>query len=264
VTNLITSPSNPLVKEIAGLKRRRRRNQTGRFLVEGRRELRHALDAGRVAFDRIVVSDSLIGSGAEPFLTDAAARSITVTRLGPDAFRHISMREHPDGVAGVAMATSFSLEQLDTGGIDRVLVIDGIEKPGNLGAVLRTADAAGMDAVIVTGGGADLGNPNVIRASQGAVFDLPIAHVSTPTAVSWLAALGLRIVVATPEADRELWDADLTGMVALVVGSEHAGVSHVLKNVATLVRIPMVGAADSLNASVAAALVMYEAVRQAR
>jgi len=264
MTVTITSPANPLVKDLAALKERRNRQRTGLMLIEGQRELGHALVSSRVQLNRIIVSEELAGLTADRFATEAAGHGIPLTLMSEPAFAKLSMRRHPDGIAGVAVAPGWSLDGLEVGVTASVVVVEGVEKPGNLGAILRTADAAGMDAVIVAGPGVDLGNPNVIRASQGSIFDIAVAQAEPDAAVAWLQQRQIRLVVATPDAAADIWEADLAPPIAVGVGSEHAGISRSLRDAATLVRIPMTGAADSLNVSVAAALLIYESLRQAR
>ena len=141
-----------------------------------------------------------------------------------------------------------------------VLVADGIEKPGNLGGMVRTAEALGA-SLIASSPGTDLVNPNVVRAAQGSLFHAPIASTDRDGA-RWWCGLHTEVVVAAPDADRTIWDADMTGDISVVVGSEHAGVGEGWLEVGTTVSVPMVGVADSLNASVTAAMVLAEAVRQ--
>ncbi|MCC7299990.1 MAG: RNA methyltransferase, partial [Verrucomicrobia bacterium] len=144
-----------------------------------------------------------------------------------------------------------------------VLVAEGLEKPGNLGALLRTADGAGADAVIICDAATDLNNPNVIRASIGTLFYLPVAEATTEETIAFLNGKGIKILSAVPDADAVYTDADLKGPVAIVVGAEDQGLSDVWKNTADLnVKIPMLGKNDSLNVSVSAAILLYEAVRQ--
>jgi TrmH family RNA methyltransferase len=184
-----------------------------------------------------------------------------VLELGDAAFRKIAYRRHPDGVLAVVTTRSTTLDALDLPDRPLVLVVEGIEKPGNLGAMLRTADGAGVDAVIVADPATDAYNPNVVRASQGAVFTVPLAVATADTGAAWLAGRGIRVVAASPDATTPPWQVDLTGPLAAVVGSEHAGLSSVW-NGADGVGIPMRGTADSLNAATAAAVLLYEAVRQ--
>ena len=142
---------------------------------------------------------------------------------------------------------------------------DGLEKPGNLGALLRTADGAGLDAVFLTGEGTDLTNPNVIRASMGSVFSRPVRTAGAPALLEWLTARGFKLVAATPGADTSFWDADYQGATAILLGTEHEGLSPAwLEAASTRVAIPMRGLADSLNVATAGALLVYEALRQRR
>jgi len=163
----------------------------------------------------------------------------------------------------VVAAMPADLAALTPGPRPLLLVCEGIEKPGNLGAMLRTADAAGVAAVIAAGPVTDWGNPNLIRASKGTVFSVPVASAGTDETIRWLDRRDVPIVAATPDADLLLTDVDLTGAVAVAVGSEHAGLSaRLLSATRVRVRIPMFGRADSLNVATAAAIALYEVVRQ--
>ncbi len=263
----IDSARNPLVKEVAALKTRRERDRTGRTLVEGLREAERATEAG-ITLVWLLVAPELWPArhrkATEALREAAAARGAEVIELSPDAFERLSLREHPDGVALVALEPARGLEQLALPSDPLVLVLDGIEKPGNVGALLRTADATGVDGVLVTGQGTDLRNPNVIRASMGSVFALPVASAATAEALAWLRAADLRVIASTPHAVRAHWDADYRGGVAVVLGSEHAGLGAVWLDAAEQqVRIPMRSrVADSLNVGVAGAVLLFEAMRQ--
>lgn len=222
--------------------------------------MRRALDAGwRV--DEIVVAPTLATPEAAATVRAAAAGNVPVLRLGEAAFRKIAYRRHPDGVLAVAVARATVLDSLDLPDDPLVLVVEGIEKPGNLGAMLRTADGAGVDAVVVADPATDPYNPNVVRASQGALFTVPLAVAGADATARWLKAQSLRVVSASPGAGTPPWQIDLVGGVAVVIGSEHAGLSPTWGDAAT-VGIPMRGAADSLNAATAAAVLLYEAMRQ--
>lgn len=182
--------------------------------------------------------------------------------LSRAAFEKVSGRENPDGVLGLAPVPA---PRLPTLGADALLVVlHGLEKPGNVGAILRTADAAGAAGVLVLGRGADPYGPNVIRASQGSVFSLPTAVLDEAEALAWLSEQGFRTVACTPDAPADYWDAPLTGRVALLLGTEHAGLPAEWRSAHQAVRVPMYGQADSLNVATAAALVIYEVLRQRR
>lgn len=257
----ITSTANPLVKSLARLKERRGRTAANRFLIEGGRELSRAASAG-MTIDQVVLAPDLAAAADRDLAANLAASGAELIEMGADAFGRISMRRHPDGLLGAAPIPPRALDELTLGSDPLVLVIEAVEKPGNTGAMLRTADAAGVDAVVVASEVADLWNPNVIRASQGAVFAVAVATASAPATLAWIRRHELQLVAASPEANHSLWDADLTIPTAIVVGAEDAGLSATFRSPEVTVAIPMAGVSDSLNASVAAALMLYEAVRQ--
>lgn len=254
------------MREVAGLKTRRARDRTGLTLVEGLREAGRAVAAG-LPLVRLLLCDELgaLGlDGVELLRREAERQAVETVVLSTDAFQRISLREHPDGVALVARTPERSLERLRLPAQPLVLVLAGLEKPGNVGALLRSADAAGVDAVVLTDGGTDLGNPNVIRASMGSVFALPVAGATPVAARRWLRAAGLHLVAATPHARQSHWAASYRGGVAVVLGTEHAGLdASWLAAVHERVRIPMRSrSADSLNVAVAGAVILFEALRQ--
>lgn len=253
MTAEIASAANPRIKALAELKSRRGRDRAGRFLIEGARELTRAL-ASDLPVDEIIFNAGLASGAAASLVEDPPA---PVTTVGEAPFRKLSMRENPDGIIGVAPTWEPGLADIDH---DLVLVAEAIEKPGNLGAMLRTADAAGA-AVVVADAAVDAFNPNVVRASQGALFSVPLAVTDTRAATQWATERGA-VIVTAPDAADTVWEADLTGPVTIVIGSEDTGVTAAWREVGNPVRIPMAGVSDSLNASVAAAIVLFEAVRQ--
>jgi TrmH family RNA methyltransferase len=197
-------------------------------------------------------------------LSQLRAQGSEVVRLSPAAYEKVSYREGPDGLLAVVDRVGMPLSALPISG-DRSLglLAQGVEKPGNLGAMLRTADAAGVQHVVAADPVTDWGNPNVVRASKGTVFAVPVATASTAEVLAWVAEHNIDLVVTTPETDLLHTDVDYTGRVVVAVGSEKHGVDDALLAAAThRVRIPMHGKANSLNVSVAAAIVLYEAVRQ--
>jgi RNA methyltransferase, TrmH family len=252
VTLEITSTANRRVRELAALKQRRRRDTVGRFLVEGARELGRAVEAG-ARIHEVVFAPTV----ASPAATALAASLDDVTTMGEAPFGRLSVRRHPDGIIGVASTWHTDLEDIDS---DLVLVAERIEKPGNLGAMLRTADGAGA-AVVAADPTVDLFNPNVVRASQGSLFTTRVASAEPGAIAEWARRRGT-VIVTTPDADALVWEADLSGPVAIVIGSEHAGVSDRWREIGKPLSIPMAGVADSLNASVVAGIVLYEALRQ--
>jgi TrmH family RNA methyltransferase len=252
----VESPANRRIIGTARLKNRRHRDAEGRFLIEGMREVARALDAS-VGIGEVFFAPGIASAPATALVDRAAGAGIPVTTVSAAAFAKLSVRQGPDGIVAVAPTWSIHPEELDA---DVVLVAEGIEKPGNLGAMLRSADAVGA-AVLIADPMVDPFNPNAVRASQGSLFTVPFAIAGREDAVAWCRSRG-PVVVATPEAVRTYWEVPLTGPVSIVIGAEHEGVSDAWDDVGTEVRIPMSGAADSLNASVAAALILFEAARQ--
>lgn len=258
----ITSPANPRVKQLVALRRRRVRDDAGVTLVEGFEELDLALRAG-LRPHALYYCPDLADAGQLDLTTRAAAAGADLVSVSQEVFRKAAYRESPDGWLAVVPALRADLADLKLGATPLVLICQGVEKPGNLGAILRTADAAGVAAVIATDPVTDWGNPNVIRASKGTVFSVPVAASTSAQVLTWLADHQLRLAATTPDTDLLLGQADLTGSVAIAVGSEKYGLPAEWLNRADLrVRIPMFGQADSLNVATSAAIVCYEAVRQ--
>ncbi len=252
----ITSVSNPRIKRLIGLRDRRARDRESLFVVEGATNIDRAVASSfrprEMYYDPTVFDDP-------PYQADVV---LTVDRVALD---RASYRGRSQGVIGVFDQFDLTLSVLKTAPEPLIVVIEAIEKPGNLGAVLRTADAVGADAVIAADPTTDPFNPNVIRASTGALFSVPFAVDDLGSVGQWLRDRAIRIVAADPNAPTDLWEADLTGPCALLVGSEHSGLSIEARDIAdVLVSIPMRGTADSLNASVATAVLAYEALRQRR
>ena len=258
----ITSPANPRIKQLVALRRRRSREQAGVTLVEGLAEIELALAAG-VRPESLYFCPALASPESLSLAARAEALGAEVAQVSRPVFEKISYREGPDGWLAVVPSVATTLDGLELGPEPLVLVCAGLEKPGNLGAILRTADAAGVAAVIAADPVTDWGNPNVVRASKGAVFSVPVASGTSADVLDWIAGLGLRIVAATPDAAQLVTGTDLTGPTAIAVGAEQTGLtSEWLDRADQKVRIPMFGKADSLNVSISAAIIAYEAVRQ--
>jgi RNA methyltransferase, TrmH family len=258
----ITSVANARVKTLVALRRRRAREAAGVTLVEGYEELGRALSAGtRPA--ALYHCPELSGGDPQGIAGRAASLGAEVVRVSQAVFAKIAYRESPDGWLAVVPSVPADLAAVETGDPALVLICEGVEKPGNLGAILRTADAAGVDAVIAAGPGTDWGNPNVVRASKGTVFTVPVASAEPGDTLRWVAERGLALVATAPDGTVPLTGADLARPVALAVGSEKQGLPGAwLARADVTVRIPMFGHADSLNVAASAAIVTYEAVRQ--
>lgn len=262
---IITSLQNDRVKDLVRLRERRHRDRTGQFVVEGYREIRRAVDAGLELTTLYTCPPLFLGPNEDSLIADLEAAGIEVVEFAEEAFRKVSYRDRPEGLLVVAPQFDTGLARLEIGAAPLLLVAESIEKPGNLGTMLRTADAVGADAVIVADATTDPFNPNVVRASTGTLFTVPLAVASTDQTLAWLVDRGVAILATTPDTETDLWDADLRGSVAVVVGAEQYGLSEVwLGSADVRVRIPMAGMADSLNAAMAAGVVLYEAVRQRR
>ena len=278
----ITSAANPRVREAARLRDADGRRETGLTLIDGRRELARATRAG-VAIDEVFVdadsAASLLHDDAavappvtpdEPCLADLAARGTRITGLSRKAFERIAFGSRNEGVVAVARYRARSLADFAVVNDRPVLVIEGVEKPGNLGAILRTADAAGLAGVVVCDGRTDAANPAVIRASLGTVFTVPLAAASVGESIAWCRKHARRVVAAMPTGTTLWHEARLAGRTAILLGSEAHGISGAWQEAASArtihldtVRLTMAGAADSLNVSATTAVLAYEAVRQA-
>ncbi len=259
---MIRSRQNPKVKALARLKTARGRKAAGAFLVEGVREIARALASPRVEPRELVVAPERL-SPEEAGLVEAHPE-LPRLEVAAGVMEKLAYREHPGGLLLLARAEPPALDALEPGENPLVLVAAGIEKPGNLGAIFRSADAAGA-TVVVADPRVEPFAPQAIRASLGTVFTVPFAVAPGAAVRAWLRARGLGILAASPEAATLYWDADLTGPTAIVIGSEARGLAPAWREAADrTVRVPMGGAADSLNASVTAALLLFEALRQRR
>ncbi|MFO1451286.1 MAG: RNA methyltransferase [Opitutaceae bacterium] len=259
----ITSLQNPRIKHLVKLRDRRPRDEAGVFLVEGYREIRRALEKGVALQELYFAPDWFLGENEPALLAQAKAAGAKLFELSRDAFAKVAYRERPDGLLAVAPQWRRTLEQLVLPPTPFLLVVEAIEKPGNLGTILRSADAAGCDAVVVCDPITDLFNPNVVRASTGVLFSVPCVVAGSEAVQAWLAGRGIRTIATTPAAHVIYSDADLRGPLAVVMGSEQYGLSDFWLAKADLpVRIPMAGQADSLNVAMATIITLFEAVRQ--
>jgi TrmH family RNA methyltransferase len=269
----ITSPANPRVKQAAALRAARERRQTGLTLVDGLREIARAVAAGVEIVELFVAAearpDDARAADRAACLDACAARGAALVRVGPRAFAKLAFGDRDEGVVAVVRFRARSLDDVSFPAGRPVLVAEGVEKPGNLGAILRTVDAAGLAGLIACDGGTDAANPAVIRASLGTVFSVPLAAATAAEAIAWCSGQRRRVVAATPEGRAAWHEASLAGDTAIVVGSEAEGLSAAWQRAADsgtisleTIRLPMRGVADSLNVSATVAALAYEAVRQ--
>lgn len=260
----ISSLANPKIKTVVKLRQRSHRDELKLMIAEGYREIKRALDHGYSPVQLFYCEELFLKGTNEPALIERArAAGAEILACSAPVFLKMAYRERPEGLLSVGPQPSCTLESLKLPDHALVIVAESIEKPGNLGTILRSADAAGAHAVIVCDRCTDLYNPNVVRASTGVIFSMPVAECTTAQAIDFLTKRGFKILAATPHAEALHFEVDLTDNVALVVGNEQFGLSDVWMNEAGLrVRIPMLGMADSLNVSAATTILLFEAVRQ--
>ena len=260
----ITSLANPKIKDVVRLRQRSHRDDEGLMIAEGYREIKRGLDHGWSPVRLFFCEELFLKGVNEPTLIERAkGRGAEIISCSAPVFLKIAYRERPEGLLAVGPQPKRSLDDLDLPPRSLLIVAETIEKPGNLGTILRSADAAGAAAVIVCDKCTDIYNPNVVRASTGVIFSMPVVECSTDECLDFLKARGFGILAATPHADALHFQLDLTRDVALVVGNEQFGLTDKWMNEADMrVRIPMLGVADSLNVSAATTILLFEAVRQ--
>jgi TrmH family RNA methyltransferase len=262
----ITSAQNPRVKEAVQLGRRTHRDEKGLLLVEGYREVVRALQNGWRPASLFFCPELYLGRNEPALVEQAGGAGAQLFQCAENVFRKMAYRDRPEGLLAIGPQIRLRLDDLTPRNPAPLLVAaEAIEKPGNLGTIVRTADAAGADGVIVCDECTDVNNPNVVRASIGALFSLPVVEASSADAIEWVRSRGIQIVAASPHAEREYTDADLARGTAFVVGSEQYGLSETwVKEADLCVRIPMLGQGDSLNVAAATTILLFEAVRQRR
>lgn len=266
----VTSVQNPRVKEVVRLRDRRDRDTTNTFVIEGYRELLRATDAGYHVDTLFICPSLFLGENEPALIARIADAGAVVLECNETVFRKISYRDRPDGLVAIAPQhhmTFGDMEKVLSGGENSPLfvVAEAIEKPGNLGTILRSSDAVGVDGLIVCDRCTDVYNPNVVRASVGTLFTVPVLEAGGTETLEWLRCNNVKILAATPSAKEEFTQVDMTGPLAIAVGTEQLGLSDLWMEQADIqVRIPMLGVADSLNVAMATTLLLYEAQRQRR
>ena len=255
MTEYLTSSANPKFKRlIALLQKSSERRESALFTVEGVREISHCIEAGYKP-DCIFFCPDIVSGETLPQCRHFA--------LSAGLYAKAAYREGTEGAIGVFQAIEHPLSSLHLKDNPLIAVLESVEKPGNLGAVLRTCDAAGADALVICDPRTDLYNPNLIRASIGAVFTVPTAVCTTAQAITFLKSKGIRILTAQLQDSSLYYDCPMTKGTAIVMGTEATGLSDKWRQAADAhIRIPMLGKLDSLNVSVSAAILLYEAVRQ--
>jgi TrmH family RNA methyltransferase len=259
----IESLQNPRVKYAIHLRNRRDRDREGKFLIEGYRENLRAIECGWQLETLFVCPERFLGSSEQSLMERAHEQGAQIITCSPQVFDKMSYRDRPDGLLAIAPQRRLHLDNLPRRANPLWVVAEAIEKPGNLGTILRSADAVGADGVLICDPQTDVYNPNVVRASVGTLFSVPTVTCTSQQAMKWLREQGAQIVAATPHADKEFTEVDLRGPVAIAFGTEQLGLSELWMRQADLpVRLPMKGLADSLNVAMAATVLLYEVLRQ--
>jgi len=259
----ITSLQNVRIKDTVKLRDRRHREKQGRILIDGLRELERAVDAGVKLIEAFVYPAACQTPEAQRVLDKLTAQGAELIEVNTSVFEKLAFGQRVEGILGVALTPRATLADLTLPENPLVVVLEGVEKPGNVGAVSRTADGAGASALVVADPRTDLYNPNAIRASLGTLFTLPVAAASSEETLAWLRQKRLPIFAARVDGSVPYAEVDYRRPAAIVLGSEAEGLTGVWSGSdITAVRLPMLGAADSLNVSATAAVLCYEALRQ--
>ena len=257
----ITSAQNPKIRTLLELQEKSKvRRKEGMFVVEGRRELLHCIEAGYEPYAVFFCPEII----SEADFEEVSSRCrCSFFEIPQQLYDKVAYRGGTEGVIAELRCKDMNLEALKLKENPLVVVLEAVEKPGNLGAVLRSADASGVDAVIVCDPLTDMYNPNLIRSSIGAIFTVPVATATSEETISWLKANGIKIYTAQLQDSEWYYDTDMKGGTAIVMGTEATGLTDCWRKAADAhIKIPMLGRLDSLNVSVSAAILMFEAVRQ--
>ena len=257
----ITSAQNPKIRNLLELQEKSKvRRKEGLFVVEGRRELLHCIEAGYEPYAVFFCPEII----SEADFEEVSSRCrCSFFEIPQQLYDKVAYRGGTEGVIAELRCKDMNLEALKLKENPLVVVLEAVEKPGNLGAVLRSADASGVDAVIVCDPLTDMYNPNLIRSSIGAIFTVPVATATSEETISWLKANGIKIYTAQLQDSEWYYDTDMKGGTAIVMGTEATGLTDCWRKAADAhIKIPMLGRLDSLNVSVSAAILMFEAVRQ--
>ena len=256
---MITSLQNQRIKDIVKLGNSRERRKQNLFVIEGARELSLAI-AGGYSVKSLFVCDDLLNRAGEGLIEKL---NIITEKVSIDVFRKMAYREESDGIIAISESKQISLNTMRLSQNPFIIVLEAIEKPGNLGAILRTADAAHVDAVVVCDPKTDIYNPNTIRSSIGCVFTQQVIACTSEEALQWLKTAGIRIFAAELTASELYYETDFTQPAAIVMGTEAGGLTGFwLDNADSRIKIPMQGCIDSLNVSVSTAILTFEAMRQ--
>lgn len=257
-SELISSSQNPRIKHLLALQQKSQmRRKEGLFVVEGQRELEHCIEAG------LRIRTLLVCPEIGPVPTIPQGEGTEILHIAPQLYERIAYRGSTEGVIAIVESDELTLQDLHLPENPLIVVLEGVEKPGNLGAVLRSADAAAADCVIVCDTPTDLYNPNLIRSSIGAIFSVPCVSCTSQECITFLRERGIQILTAQLQDSNLYYDTEMTRGTAIVMGTEATGLTQQWRLAADAhIRIPMLGKLDSLNVSVSTAILLFEAVRQ--
>lgn len=264
---LLTSLQNQKIKDVVHLREKRERDKTNSFIIEGYREILRATDANWKIDTLFICPELFLGTNEGALIEKITCQNGQIYQCTPQVFKKISYRDRPDGLIAIAPQRKPGWPELNKilkdSSLPFFVVAEAIEKPGNLGTILRSSDGVGVDALIICDRCTDIYNPNVVRASVGTLFTVPTFEMKGDETLAWLKKEGICILAATPQAEKEFTEVDLKKPLAIAVGTEQLGLSDKWMKEADLqVRIPMHGIADSLNVAMATTLLLYEVERQ--
>lgn len=259
----ITSLQNQRVKDAFSLRNRRERETEKKTLLEGYRELTRAFEYGMELLECFYCPEMFLGQNEMALIAKLEAAGVEVAEVNSQILTKLAYRDRPEGLIAIAKTKEHTLSEIPVIPGALYIIAEAVEKPGNLGSILRSADAAGAVGLIVCDKRTDIYNPNVIRASTGAIFAVPLAEASSEDAAAWLKKNNIKTMAASPHAEKIYTDLDMSGSIAVIVGAEQYGLSAFwMDNADYTVKIPMLGKIDSLNVATAATIVLYEAARQ--
>ena len=261
----ITSHQNQRIKNLIKLKNRRTREKTKKTLLEGYRLISRAMESGFPIEECYFTPSMFLGKNEETLLNSLTKKGVQLIKVSESILQKISYRDKPEGLIALSPMQKHKLEDIPIVQNGLYLIVEGIEKPGNLGSILRSADASGVNGLIICDKCTDLYNPNVLRASTAALFYVPIAECSSEEAIGWLHTNNIKTLAATPHAQQNYDDINMSKSIAIVTGSEQYGLTPIwLENSDIKTRIPMCGKIDSLNVAIATSILLFEASRQRR
>lgn len=259
----ITSASNPKIKEASDIKNKRSRFKHTAFIIEGPHLIETAIASGN-KIQNVFFTDSFRAKkDGQKILREIAKKTDEIFEVTEHILNKLADTETPQGIIATASYDIKNLEEIRFKSVPLIVAVDGVQEPGNLGAIIRTSDAAGADAVIILKGTCDAFMQKTIRATAGSIFNVPIIYAGTDKFIEWLKSNGIMLIATALDSDKSIFDSDLEKPIAFVFGNEAHGISNEIKRKADLLlKIPIYGKAESLNVSASAAVCLYEAVRQ--